>query len=60
MSLYLGMEDLKKGQILAFFHFFLKFGQACRKIEASQGFWHQGVGVDMLFRNSPPPPPRFA
>ena len=44
-----------KGQILALFHFFLKFGLACRKIEASQGFWYQGVGADMLFRNSQSP-----
>ena len=42
------------GQILALFHVFLKIGLACRKIEVSQGFWYQGVGADMLFRNSPP------
>ena len=48
-------RTLKKGQILAFFHFFLKFGLACRKIEVSQGFWYQGVGDDILFPNSPPP-----
>ena len=29
--------------------------QACRKIEESQGFWYQGVGTDMLFRDLPPP-----
>ena len=46
---------LKKGQILDLFYFFLKFSLACRKIEASQGFWYQGVGADMLFRNLPPP-----
>ena len=47
---------LKKGQILALFSFFfLKFGLACRKIDASQGFWYQRVGADMLSRNSPPP-----
>ena len=44
-----------KCQILALFHFSLKFGLACRKTEASQGFWYQGVGADMLFRNSPSP-----
>ena len=38
-----------------FFMFFLKFGLACRKIEASQGFYYQGVGANMLFRNSLPP-----
>ena len=47
--------DPKKGQILALFHVFLKIGLACRKIEISQGFWYQGVGADMLFRNSPLP-----
>ena len=31
------------------FIFFLKFGLACRKIEASQGFWYQGVGTNILF-----------
>ena len=45
---------LKKGQILTFSHFFLKVGLACRKIEASQGFWYQGVDANMLFQNSPP------
>ena len=34
---------------------FLKFGLTCWKIEASQGFWYQGLGGDILFRNSPPP-----
>ena len=44
--------DLK----IEFFHFFLlKFGLANRKIEASQGFWYQGVGADILFRNSSSP-----
>ena len=43
------------GQILALFHFFQKIGLGCRKIEASQGFWYQGVGADMLFQNSLPP-----
>ena len=51
-------RTLKKGQILAwklsFSFFFLKFGRACRKIEASQGFWYQGVEADILFRNWPP------
>ena len=46
---------LKKSQILALFHFLLKIGLACRKINASQGFWYQGVGADMLFQNSSPP-----
>ena len=41
-----------KGQILAFFSYFLKFGLACRKIEASQAFWYQGLVVNMVFRNS--------
>ena len=34
-----------------FSFFFPKFGLACRKIEASQGIWYQGVGADILFRN---------
>ena len=37
------------------FSFILKIGLACKKIETSQGFWYQGVGADMLFRNSQPP-----
>ena len=45
-------RTLKKGQIFGSFNFFLEIGLACRKIEASQGFWYQGVGADMLFRNS--------
>ena len=49
-------RTLKKGQILAFFQFFLKFRLACRKIKASQGFWYQGAGADMLFRKSPSTP----
>ena len=56
----LGVEDPKErsnfGLKIEFFHFFfLKFGLACRNIEASQGFWYQGVGTDILFRNSPLP-----
>ena len=52
----LGGEDPKErsnlGLKIEFFHFFsLKFGLACRKVEASQGFWYQGVGTDILFRN---------
>ena len=49
-------RTLKKGQILAWKLrvFSLKFGLACRKIEASQGFWYQGARVDILFQNSPP------
>ena len=45
---------LNEDQILALFHFFLKIGLACRKIEASKDFGTR-VGADMLFRNSPPP-----
>ena len=45
----LGGEDPKErsnvGLKIKFFNFFLKFGLACRKIEASQGFWYQGVGT---------------
>ena len=37
------------------FSFFLKFGLACRKMEASQGFWYQGVWADILIRNGPLP-----
>ena len=55
-SLYFGEgRTLKKGQTLAFFHFSLRFGQASKKIEASQGFWYERVGANMLFRNSTPP-----
>ena len=41
-------------QAAVFFHFFPKIWSAkvpCRKAEASQGFWYQGVGADVLFRN---------
>ena len=48
-------KDLKKGSNFGSFLFFLKIGLACRKLEASQGFWYQGVGTDMLFQNSLPP-----
>ena len=48
-------RTLKKGRILALLHFFLQFGLSCKKREASQGFWYQEVGADMLFRNEPPP-----
>ena len=49
-------EDPKErsnfGLKLELFHFFsIKFGLVCRKIEASQGFWYQGIGADILFRN---------
>ena len=41
----LGEEDPKQrskfGLKIEFFHFFfLKFGLACRKVEASKGFWY--------------------
>ena len=54
-------RTLKKGQIfglkiLFFFHFFfLKFGLACRRIEASQGFWYQGAGLIFSFEIDDPP-----
>ena len=51
----LGGEDPEErsnfGLKIQFFHFFQKFRLACRKVEASQGFWYQGVGTDILFRN---------
>ena len=37
------------------FIFFLKFGLASRKTEASQGFWYHGVGADILFETDHPP-----
>ena len=43
-------ERLNFGLKTEFFHFFfLKFGLACGKFEASQGFWYQGVRADILF-----------
>ena len=55
----LGRDDPKERSNfrlkLEFFSlFFLKFGLAYRKVEASQGFLYQGVRTDLLFRNSPP------
>ena len=51
----LGGEDAKGrsnfGLKIEFFYFFLKFGLACRKIEASQRNLVPGVGADILFRN---------
>ena len=48
MSCILGEEDPKErskfGMKIEFFYFFLKFGLACRKIEASQRSWYKGVG----------------
>ena len=43
------------GLKIEFFISFLKFDLACRKVEASQGFWYQGVDTDILFRNWSPP-----
>ena len=50
----LGGEDPKErshfGLKIEFFHFYpLKFGLAWRKIEVSQGFWYQGVGLIFSF-----------
>ena len=50
----LGRENPKErsnfGLKIEFFISFLKFGLACRKIEASQELWYQGIGADILFR----------
>ena len=43
----LGGEDPKEGSNFGHFSFLLKFGLACRKIEASQGFWYQGIGANV-------------
>ena len=54
-SLYFGRGGPKErsnfGLKIEFFHFFLKFGLTSGKVEASQGFWYQGVGTDILFPN---------
>ena len=54
----LGREDPKErsnfGLKIEFLHIFsLKFDLPCRKIEASQGFWYQGVEADIFFPNLP-------